>query len=329
MMDLETFENFTLPIDPELKDQLQAGEEVLYMVAMGKPEDHEGLSGDPMPTPGMPFLGADASYEDAHCVIVGVPFDRATSFQAGTRSAPNSIREASHNFQTYLFEHDLELCQARIHDMGNLMGITSLHEMLEKVGGIARQVISDGKFPIFIGGEHSISVPVIDSFEDVGIISIDAHLDYHQEFVGQGSGHAFTVRRAVERVGRDNVLVFGVRSLSKDKDNGMPEYIDAYSIAEEGVEKAFKRALNIIKKDRIYLTLDIDGIDPAYAPGTGMPEPFGISALDVKKCINMLGPRMVGFDVVEISPAYDRGNTAALGARMAIEAIAVSRKYRR
>lgn len=284
-----------------------------------------------MPLPGMTFLGADSSYEDARYVIVGVPFDRTTSFRPGTRSAPNAIREASYNFEKYLFEHDFDLSEVKVHDMGNLMDFGSVQDMMAGTGEVARRIIDDGKFPLFIGGEHSVTVPVIESFHDVGVISIDAHLDYRQAFMGQRGSHACTARRAADHVGRDNLLVFGVRSISKEEKSGgdLPEYIDAYTIAAEGVEKAFKRALNIIKKDRIYFTLDIDGIDPAYAPGTGTPEPFGLTSLEVKRCINMVGSRMVGFDVVEVSPPYDHGNTAALGARMVLEAIAVSWKYRR
>lgn len=283
-----------------------------------------------MPLPGISFLGADATYEESKYVIVGVPFDRTTSFRPGTRSAPNAIREASYNFEKYLFEHDFDLNDIKLHDMGNLQDFGSVQDMIEGTRTVAKRIVTDGKFPIFLGGEHSVSVPVIEAFEDVGVITIDAHLDYRDTFMGQRYSHACINRRAAEHVGKENLLVFGVRSISKEeKVNGMPEYIDAYTIAEEGVQKAFKRALNIIKKDKIYLTLDIDGIDPAFAPGTGTPEPFGLTSLDVKKCINMLGPRMVGFDLVEISPPYDKGNTAALGARMVQEAIAVAWKYRK
>ncbi len=284
-----------------------------------------------MSIPGMTFLGADSTYEDASYVLVGVPFDRNGSFRPGTKSAPNAIREASHNFEKYLFEHDFDLSKVKLHDMGNLMDFSSSQDMTDCTGAVAQQILADGKFPLFIGGEHFISVPVIESFQDVGVISIDAHLDYRIGSKSQRDSHSYTTRRAAEHVGQDNLLVFGVRSISIEGQDGedAPEYIDAYAIAEEGVEKAFKRALNIIRKDDIYLTLDIDGIDPAYAPGTATPEPFGLSSLDVKKCINMLGSRMVGFDVVEVSPPHDHGNTAALGARMILEAIAVSWKYRR
>lgn len=126
------------------------------------------------------------------------------------------------------------------------------------------------------------------------------------------------------------MLVFGVRSIStEERSDKMPNYIDAFTIHKEGVEKAFRRAARMMEKERVFLTLDIDGIDPAFAPGTGTPEPFGLTPLEVKKCINMLGKRMVGFDITEVSPPYDEGNTAALAARMMREAIAVVWKNRK
>ena len=119
------------------------------------------------------------------------------------------------------------------------------------------------------------------------------------------------------------------RSRPMRRSNKMPNYIDAYQIHDQGLETSWKRAMNMMRKEKVYFSLDIDGIDPAYAPGTGTPEPFGLSSYDVKKCINMLGERMVGFDVNEISPPYDHGNTAALGARMIQEVICVVWKHSR
>ncbi len=281
-----------------------------------------------MTLPGLCFVDSDASFEEARFVICGAPFDRTTSFRPGARSAPNAIREASYNFEKYMFEHDFDIAETTMHDLGNLEEFGSADEMVGETREVAKSIVSAGKFPIFLGGEHSISVPVIQSFEDIGVISIDAHLDYRDEYLGQRYSHACVTRRIAEHVGLENVLVLGVRSISREEKSAgrMPAYIDSYTVLEEGIEKTFQRALSIIKKDKIYLTLDIDGIDPAFAPGTGTPEPFGLSALDVKKCINMLGERLVGLDVVEVSPAYDTGNTAALAARMVREAIAVAWK---
>lgn len=284
-----------------------------------------------MSSPGITFLGADSPYQDAKFVVLGVPFDLTTTFRPGARSAPTAVREASYHSESYMLEHGLDLTEVSIHDMGNLPDYTTVAEMMGGVGQAAKGAVNDGKFPILIGGEHTISIPAIEAFDDIGVIFIDAHLNYNDVSVGQRYCHDTVVRRAAEHVGKDNVLVFGVRSISKDEhsEGNLPEYIDSFTIIQEGVEKAFKRALNIMKKDKIYLSLDVDGLDPAFAPAAATVEPFGLSSFDVKKCINMLGPRLAGFEVVEISPPYDKGNTAALGARMAQEAVAVAWKYRR
>jgi agmatinase len=284
-----------------------------------------------MPSPGITFLGADTPYQTSKFVVLGVPFDLTTTFRPGARSAPTAIREASYHSESFMLEHGLDLTEVSIHDMGNLPDYATVDEMMTGVRQATKDAVAESKFPLLLGGEHTISIPAIEAFDDIGVILIDAHLNYNDVGVGQRYCHDTVAKRAAEHVGRDNVLVFGVRSISKEEhsEGNLPEYIDSSTIVQEGVEKAFKRALNIIKKDKIYMSLDVDGLDPAYAPAASTVEPFGLSSFDVKKCINMLGSRLVGFDVVEISPPYDKGNTAALGARMAQEAVAVAWKYRR
>ncbi len=150
---------------------------------------------------------------------------------------------------------DTTVSESPIHDMGNLRDFGSADEMVEETRKVARTIVSAGKFPIFLGGEHSISIPVIESFDDIGVITIDAHLDYRESYMGLKYSHACVTRRAVEHIGRENLLVFGVRSISREERTAgnMPEFIDAFTIAEEGLEKSFKRALNIIKKERILI----------------------------------------------------------------------------
>ena len=279
---------------------------------------------------GANFAFATSSFEEADFVILGVPFDRTTSFRSGARAGPNAIREASYNFESYVFEHDILLTDIKVHDAGNVEDCGSAEDMVRETQQVVDRIVQAGKFPILIGGEHSITIPAVQAFKDIGVIAIDAHLDFREEYMNNRLSHACVLRRSADHVGIENVLAFGVRSISiEERRAKMPEYIDTYTIHDEGVEKSFKRALNMIRKENIYFTLDIDGIDPAYAPGTGTPEPFGLSSVDVKKCINMVAPRMVGFDVNEVSPPYDKGNTAALAARMIIEVVAVVHKHRR
>jgi len=278
---------------------------------------------------GAGFAYAGAEFNEAEFVILGVPFDRSTSFRPGAGAGPDAIRKASSGFEPYLFEHDVLLTDIKVHDAGNIEGIDQAEDMVRETKEFVSKIVQAGKFPILIGGEHTITVPAVQSFTDIGVISVDAHLDFRDEHMNEKLSHTCVMRRNAEHVGIENVLAFGVRSISSEEKKGtMPEYIDAYAIHEDGVEKSFKRALNMIKREDIYLTLDIGGIDPAYAPACGTPEPFGLSSLDVKKCINLLAPRMVGFDVNEVSPSYDQGNTAALAARMVMEVVAVVYKQR-
>ncbi len=282
-----------------------------------------------MSLPGVSFADANSSYEEADFVIYGIPFDRTCSYRAGCREGPNEIRKASYNFEAYLFEHGVDLSELRIHDAGNMDELGLADDMVAEGEFVLGDVVTRGKFPITLGGEHSVSIPAVRSFEDIGVISIDAHLDWRDSYLGVRNSHASAVRRFADHVDRENVLVFGVRSISREEyEDSPPSYIDAFTIKKEGVAETFKSALNMIRKERVYLTVDIDGIDPAFAPATGTPEPFGLSPCDVKECINLLGRRMVGFDVVEVSPPYDKGNTAALAARLVREAIAVASKYR-
>jgi len=226
----------------------------------------------------------------------------------------------------YLYEHDHDVSQLRIHDMGNLEEYVNVEDMVGAAYIEATRIVDGGKFPITIGGEHSVTVPMVRAFDkDISVISVDAHTDFRDEFMGMRYSHACVMRRCADHVGKDSIAILGARSISKEEvDAGLPFVIDSYTIMEKGIKWAVERALEHLDNEKIYLTLDIDGIDPAYAPGTGTPEPFGLTPFDVKTLINMIGDRLVGFDVVEVSPPYDNGNTAVLAARMVREVLALA-----
>ena len=202
--------------------------------------------------------------------------------------------------------------------------------MIDEVKFVMGPAIRDGKFTIAMGGDHSGNIPIIQCFDkDIAMISIDAHLDSRDTYMGLKNSHACITRRASEHLGIDNVFVLGVRSISQEElemDEVMP-HIDAYQIHEKGMEWAIKQALDTVKNEKVYITVDIDGIDPAFAPGTGTPEPFGLHPLDVKKLINMTGDRLVGFDIMEVCPPADpTGITPILAARYIKEVMAVHGK---
>ncbi len=280
-----------------------------------------------MPIRGMlRFADAVSSFEDARFVIVGVPFDKTTTFRSGARFAPTVVREASLNFERENFEHGVSFENIPVHDAGDLYEEGTVDEMVVSIEEEAKRLVSAGKFPVFIGGEHSITAPVVKAFGEISSISIDAHLDYRDEYQGLKNSHACSLKRIVENVGPGNAFAIGVRSISAEEKVDEVLYADAFEVREKGVEKVFDRMLRKLSRRPVYLSLDIDGIDPAYAPGTGTPEPFGLTPWDVRYVINKLGDRLVGFDVVEVCPPYDNGNTSILAARMIREVMAVKWK---
>ncbi len=283
-----------------------------------------------MPIRGMlRFADAVASFDEAEFVIVGAPFDKTTTFRSGARFAPTTVREASLNFERENFEHGVSFADVPVHDGGDLYEEGTVDEMVASIEEEARRIVSAGKFPVFIGGEHSISPPVTKAFRGISAVSIDAHLDYRDEYQGLKNSHACSHKRIVENVGLGNAMVLGVRSISADEKADETIYATAFEIHEKGIGQVFGPLLSRMKRSPVYLSLDIDGIDPAYAPGTGTPEPFGMTPWDVRQVINMLGDRLIGFDVVEVCPPYDNGNTSILAARFIREVMAVKWKLKK
>lgn len=268
------------------------------------------------------FADADSSFDEAQFVILGVPFDGTCSFRKGAKFAPKSIREESYNLETYLFDHDLDLEDVPFHDSGDVK-CESLEDMMGGVGRSVGDILEKGKFPVIIGGEHSLTPSAVRKFENVGVIILDAHLDFRDEYLEERNSHACATRRVSELVGIENVLPIGVRSMEKkEKKEGDKlglKYIDAFKLKKLGM----KKALENIEWKSIYLSIDMDFIDPSYAPGVGNPEYFGLSPKDAKECIDILAPRLVGFDITEVSPPFDNGNTSSLAARLIREVIAV------
>jgi len=273
------------------------------------------------------FADANSSFNDAKFVIFGVPFDSTSSFRSGSRFAPNRIREGSYNFETYLMEHDIDLTGVPFHDAGNLDEYGNVDEMTGAVEDAVKKILP--KFPILIGGEHSLTMGAVKPLKNVSVVFIDAHLDFREEYLGIRNSHACVSRRTSEVVGVENVFSIGVRSFSREEKDDAEKlglkYVSSFDVKEKGIENII-RNLNLKKK--IYLSLDMDGVDPAFAPGVGNPEPFGLRPMDVVKCIKILSDRLVGFDIVEVCPPHDNGNTSLLAARIIRDLIGCTGKSR-
>ncbi len=272
------------------------------------------------------FADAVASFDDARIVLFGVPFDRTSSFRFGSRWAPDAIREASYNFESYMMDHGRNILEIKFHDLGNLPDFATAADMVKDVSETSAKIVKAGKIPIAIGGEHSIAPAVVRGLPtEVGVIGLDAHLDFRDAYMEDKWSHACSQRRIGDHVGFDRTLYAGVRSFSaeekEDRERLGLSFISAYEIHQRGIERAIDRALHAVGREKVHLTIDTDAIDPAFAPAVGNPEPFGLTPLQVKAVVNTLAPRLVGMDINEVSPAWDQGQTALLAARLVREAI--------
>jgi len=284
------------------------------------------------------FADANAPLKGAEFVILGVPYDATSSFRPGARFAPNAIREASWNFETFNLEHRVDLSDIEIHDLGNLEDCALPEDMRREVHLAVEGILENGSFPVILGGEHSLTPGVVAALRerlDFGIIVLDAHMDFRREYLNAPNSHACASRRSSEIVGPEAIVPIGVRSVSRDEMEEIEKdfkdrfhYIDAFEVKRSGMGPAVRKALKWIGRKNIYFSLDMDALDPAFAPGTGTPEPFGLTTWDIRETIGILAHRLVGFDLVEIAPNYDNGNTAALGARIVREVIATVHKAR-
>jgi|SRR3990172_892565 len=272
------------------------------------------------------FADATTRVDGAKAVIFGVPYDRTTSFRSGSRLGPNAIRQASWNFEQHFMEYDRDIGSVPFADLGNTEEYGPTESMVKGVRATVSDIVRHGRVPIALGGEHSIAPACVEALpKDVGVLGIDAHLDFRDEFLGDRYSHACSARRISDHVGVQRVVYSGVRSFSRGEREDLERlglvYVSAMEVHRDGMAKALDRALKAVDRERIYLTIDIDGIDPAYAPAVGNPEPFGITPLDVKLLINTIGPRLAGMDVNEVSPQFDHGQTAIVAARLVREAL--------
>jgi agmatinase len=282
------------------------------------------------------FSGFSTPFDEARYVVVGVPFDHTSTYRAGSRFAPRAIREASFNIETFSLRTGVDIERVPIHDAGDLHVVDDVSETLRRVAQVSTDIISSEKVPVFIGGEHTISLGVIRSLpKSVGVVSLDAHGDLRDEYGGGKFSHATVLRRISEVVGTDGVLICGLRALCKEEvefiEANRIQHMTPWDIRELGVSKVMRRVAEFARKfTNTYLTIDSDVLDPAFAPGVANPEFEGITPNELIQIVSAVAQeRMIGFDLVEVCPTYDAGATAVAAARIIFEVIAQAEKARK
>ena len=268
------------------------------------------------------FADAESSFDDASFILFGVPFEKTSSFRHGADKAPYEVRQASWNFERYDLRTGINFEEILVHDYGDLevQNLTS-KEVFETTKTFTSTLLAKQKIPIAIGGDHSISPGIITAFpKDIAVISLDAHMDFRQKYKNDIYNHACVIRRVVDHIPLQNIAVLGIRSAEKEEYEQAQEqrlfFRDVFTINKIGIRKCIQQTKTHLKGKQIYLTLDIDVVDPAYAPGTSTPEPFGLTPKEVLEIIEAFSPQLIGCDITEICPPYDHGQTAVLAAKL-------------
>jgi len=276
---------------------------------------------------GKVFIMGNRTYEESDVVIYGMPMDYTVSFRPGSRFGPNRIREASIGLEEYSPYMDKHLEEVKYHDAGDLLlPFGNAARSIDIIEQYVDTLLADGKLPVGLGGEHLVTWPILRSFhkkyKDLAVIHIDAHADLREHYEGEPLSHSTPMRKACDLIGAENVYSFGIRSGMREefqfaKESGM--YMAKFEVLQP-----LKKVLPTLAGRPVYVTIDIDVLDPAYAPGTGTAEAGGISSKELIASIVAIANspiRVVGCDLVEVAPAYDPTEQTSIAASKIIREI--------
>ena len=273
-----------------------------------------------------PFLSKDwmcatENYEDSEWVMIGLPFDGTCSNKPGTRFASQAMRTASWGLEEYSPVADRDFNEVKFFDAGDLeFPLGNRDRILKQIETNIRQVLSDGKKSFGIGGEHLVTLPQIkayaEKYPDMAVVHFDAHCDLREDYLGEKLSHASVIRRVVEIVGKENLYQIGIRSGEQTEFQWMKENKTLLTDQNEA-GKIFES----LKDKPIFITLDIDVLDPSIMSGTGTQEAGGMTFKELLSWLLLLrNNNIVGMDVVELSPDYDAsGVSTATAAKLARE----------
>ena len=277
-----------------------------------------------MPTtpPISPFLDKPVDPEDADYIVFGAPLDRTSSNRRGTRFGPGAIRRESAYLDTYSQRTGLDWGDLRLADIGDV----ECGDVESCLVGIEDVIKSADKVPFMLGGEHLITLGALRAIKPDLVIVYDAHLDLRDELFGERMSHATYLRRGYEELGY-KAIILGARALSGEEvefaaGNDDLSYITSLDVINGTLDPV--RIINeaIESASKVYLSIDLDVLDPAYAPAVGNPHPEGLSTTQLMDLIaGTMSSKIAGFDLNEVCPHYDTGNTATTAAYIVMETL--------
>lgn len=271
------------------------------------------------------FIGCDADFEEAGAVIFGAPFDCTTSFRPGTRFGPRAIRSESFGIETYSPYQDKDLLDIKVFDSGDLeLRFGSPESSLEDIESRTAEILDKGKLPVMLGGEHLVTLGAFRAVckkydNDVYLLHFDAHADLRDEYLGQHLSHACVIRRCHELIGDGRIFQFGIRSGDRDEFLFAKDHTEMHRTRISGVDfSALGNVTERLKGKNVYLTIDLDVLDPAFFCGTGTPEAGGATFNQLLEAIILCSElNIVGADINELSPHYDQsGASTAIACKL-------------
>ena len=262
----------------------------------------------------MAFYYATASAADARVIIVGMPLDRTSSFIPGARFGPDVTRMAADNIESFSPYQKRDISDIKVHDAGNLeFSFSTAAAPLELIAAVTGRNLARGARQLAIGGEHTITPPIVaelaKTFPDLCVIQYDAHSDLRQDFLGERVCHATAMARVLDTISRDRLFQLGIRSFSQASEMSEPNLFPFEVLAP------VERVRAAIGTRPVYVTLDIDVLDPGVMPDVQTPQPGGCSYRDLALSLaGLAGLRVVGCDLVEVCPRTMQPSAGAAAA---------------
>ena len=275
-----------------------------------------------------PLIVSPNENSEPVAVIFGVPFDSTHSYKPGCRFGPDAIRGTFNNIEIFQPEFGVDLEAVNINDLGNTKHTVVATEMLQMVENITSELKKQSKQIIILGGEHLITLGSFTCFpKDTGYVVFDAHYDLRDQYADIKLSHAAYLRRIVEKRGSENIVHVGARAFVKEELAFLKEHnittVSDKEIRNGNGAKLLKDVTSTF--DSLYVSIDLDVLDPAFAPGVGNPEAVGISSRELYDLVTTLqNKKIVAADIVELNPTYDNGATASMAAKMISTIIAMN-----
>ena len=258
------------------------------------------------------FLGCDNEYGESGIVVFGAPFDSTTSFRPGTRFASRTMRGESYGLETYSPYQDKDLEDLAVFDGGDLeLCFGDTEKALAAIESYTTRVLRDNKRPVMIGGEHLVTLGAVRAvarkYPDLHVVHFDAHADLRDDYLGSTLSHATVLHRVWDIIGDGRIYQFGIRSGERSEFQWGQDHVTTQKFNFKGLAEVVEK----LQGQPVYFTLDLDVLDPSVFPGTGTPEPGGVSFMELHEAIQQVSQlNLVGCDINELSPVYDQSGAS-------------------